>query len=200
MRIGKENLVAQLRLRNVKALEYLVTEHGERLISIIRKHLFPLPHLQQECLCRTVQAVWDHAASFRDDNDFENWIGSVARYCCLQYLQAHQEEATIAWLIQKEIIEEKEMMATCLRTEQRQVFYQLMEIGTTTGITYADNRESDIYELLNNIETDIFEYEKEPLTLQEQKEVLSKIHHKKRAKRRMFSLRRYLKSTELQLS
>ena len=92
------------------------------------------------------------------------------------------------------------MMATCLRTEQRQVFYQLMEIGTTTGITYADNRESDIYELLNNIETDIFEYEKEPLTLQEQKEVLSKIHHKKRAKRRMFSLRRYLKSTELQLS
>ena len=120
-------MVAQVRLRNAKALEYLVTEHGERLISIIRKHLFTLPHLQQECLCRTVQAVWDHVASFRDDNDFENWIGSVARYCCLQYLQDHQEEATIAWLIQKEIIEEKEMMATCLRSEERQVFYQLME-------------------------------------------------------------------------
>lgn len=200
MRIGKENLVAQLRLRNAKALEYLVTEHGERLISIIRKHLFTLPHLQQECLCRTVQAVWDHVASFRDDNDFENWIGSVARYCCLQYLQDHQEEATIAWLIQKEIIEEKEMMATCLRSEERQVFYQLMEIGTTRGITYADNRQCDIYELLNNIDTDIFEYEKEPLTLQEQEEVLSKIQHKKREKRRMFSLRRYLKATELQLS
>ena len=100
----------------------------------------------------------------------------------------------------KEIIEEKEMMATCLRSEERQVFYQLMEIGTTRGITYADNRQCDIYELLNNIDTDIFEYEKEPLTLQEQEEVLSKIHHKKRAKRRMFSLRRYLKATELQLS
>ncbi len=200
MKIGKENLVAQLRLRNVKALEYLVTEHGERLISIIRKHLFTLPHLQQECLGSTVQAVWDHAASFQDDNDFENWIGSVARYCCLRYLEAHQEEATIAWLIQKEITEEKEMMATCLEPENRQLFYQLMEMGSATGNTYAGKRDSDIFELLNSIDTDIFEYEKEPLTLQEQKEVLSKIHHTSREKRRRFSLRRYLRATELQLS
>ena len=72
MRIGKENLVAQLQLHNEKALEYLVMEHGERLISIIRKHLFTLPHLQQNCLGSTIQAVWDHVDSFQKDNEFEN--------------------------------------------------------------------------------------------------------------------------------
>ena len=39
MKIGKENLVMQLQFHNEKALEFLVMEHGERLISIIRKHL-----------------------------------------------------------------------------------------------------------------------------------------------------------------
>ncbi|MCI8496261.1 MAG: hypothetical protein HFI74_11385 [Lachnospiraceae bacterium] len=200
MRIGKENLVAQLQLHNEKALEYLVMEHGERLISIIRKHLFTLPHLQQNCLGSTIQAVWDHVDSFHKDNEFENWIGSVARYCCLEYLEAHQEEATIAWLIQKEIAEEKEMMATCLGKEEQELFYQLVEAAQGKGFAYIQGKFCDVYALLNRIDTDIFEYEKEPLTLQEKEEVLKKIQNRKKEKKRKFSLKRYLKATELQLS
>ena len=80
MKINKENYVVQLRLHNEKALEFLIMEHGEQLVSIIRKHLFTLPHLQQECLADTVAAIWNHMDSYDSRNEFGNWVGSVARY------------------------------------------------------------------------------------------------------------------------
>jgi len=189
MKMGKENLVVQLQLRNEKALEYLVLEHGERLISIIRKHLFTLPHLQQECLKRTVQDIWDYVEFFQEENEFENWIGSVARYCCLEFLQNHREEATIAWLIEKEIAEEQELFVRFYRRE-----------AVFSGDSGILKKYRNIYELLNCVETDIFEYEKEPLSLQERQEVLQGIHFGKKEKKHWFSLRRFFKPAKIQLS
>ncbi len=190
MRVGKQSLVKQLQLQNEKAVELLITEHGERLITIIRKHLFTLPHLQQDCLVDTIQAIWNHAEYFHENNEFENWIGSVARYCCLEYLRNHKQEATIAWLIEKEIAEEKEVMTSCLEPEEQKLFYQFYtceENKSTSQPAYHN-----MYELLNRIDTDIFEYEKEPLSMEEQKEVLSRIQIVKKDKKRRFSLKRYL--------
>ncbi len=163
MRIGKENFIVQLQLHNEKALEFLVMEHGERLISIIRKHLFTLPHLQEECLTDTFVTVWNHIDSFDRENEFENWIGSVARYRCLKYLAAHQNEATIAWLIEKEILEEKEMMVSCLNEQEQELFYRFY-VGEEPEQTRKKNRNiscRSMYDLLNRVDTDIFEYEKE---------------------------------------
>lgn len=198
MRIGKENLVAQLKLHNGKALEYLVAEHGERLISIIRKHLFTLPHLQQDCLIATVQAIWDYAECFQQENEFENWIGSVARYCCLEFLQAYRQEATIAWLIEKEITEEKEMMASCLEQRDQELFYQFCE-GKAPFAGASDPKELDcsIYQLLNRIDTDIFEYEKEPLSQEGKQAVLAGIQIRKKERKWKFSIKKYLRLTEL---
>ena len=96
----------QLQLHNKKALDFFIGEHGGQLISIIRKHLFTLPHLQQECLLDTITKIWNHMDSFDDQNEFGNWVGAVARYRCLEFLRTHQDEATIAWLIEKEIAED----------------------------------------------------------------------------------------------
>lgn len=201
MKMGKENLVVQLQLHNEKALEYLVLEHGERLISIIRKHLFTLPHLQQECLKRTVQDIWDYVEFFQEENEFENWIGSVARYCCLEFLQNHREEATIAWLIEKEIAEEEEMMISCLRPEEQELFVRFYRgEAVFSGDSGTVRTYRNIYELLNCVETDIFEYEKEPLSLQERQEVLQSIHFGKKEKKHWLSLRRFFKAAKIQLS
>lgn len=201
MRIGKENLVMQLQLHNEKALEYLVMEHGERLISIIRKHLFTLPHLQQNCLNHTVQRIWDFVGYFHEDNEFENWIGSVARYCCLEFLQDYREEATIAWLIEKEIAEEQEMMMSCLKQEEQELFVRF-QTGEEVSYTSEDSqvKYQNMYELLNQIDTDIFEYEKEPLTIQEKQEVLQSIQVRNKVKKRRFSLKQYLRMAEIPLS
>ncbi|MCI8298773.1 MAG: hypothetical protein HFI69_00195 [Lachnospiraceae bacterium] len=197
MRIRKENLVMQLQLQNEKALEYLVMEHGERLVSIIRKHLFTLPHLQQECLLSTICKIWDYAAYFHEDNEFENWIGSVARYCCLEFLRAYQAEATISWLIEKEIAEEQEMMKSCLKPEEREAFVNFYECK---DIRDSKMKYKNMYELLNLIDTDIFEYEKERLTIQEKQDILQKIQVQNNVVKRRFSLKRVLKATEIPLS
>lgn len=182
MRIKQKNLIVQLQFHDEKALEYLVREHGVRLISIIRKHLFTLPHLQLECFLDTVLSIWDHMDCFFQQNEFENWIGSVARYRCLEYLKNYQQEATIAWLIEKEIAEEKEVMINSLEEPLQELFYRFY----TGEKLEPDSREyrkyayHNIYELLNAIDTDIYEYEKEPLTEEEMKQILQELRMKRK--------------------
>ncbi len=197
MRIGKENFIVQLQLHNEKALEFLVMEHGERLISIIRKHLFTLPHLQEECLTDTFVTVWNHIDSFDRENEFENWIGSVARYRCLKYLAAHQNEATIAWLIEKEILEEKEMMVSCLNEQEQELFYRFY-VGEEPEQTRKKNRNiscRNMYDLLNRVDTDIFEYEKECISPEEKERMIRQLQEMLRGKKRRFSFRHYLSSS-----
>lgn len=197
MRIGKENFIVQLQLHNEKALEFLVMEHGERLISIIRKHLFTLPHLQEECLTDTFVTVWNHIDSFDRENEFENWIGSVARYRCLKYLAAHQNEATIAWLIEKEILEEKEMMVSCLNEQEQELFYRFY-VGEEPEQARKKNRNiscRNMYDLLNRVDTDIFEYEKECISPEEKERMIRQLQEMLRGKKRRFSFRHYLSSS-----
>ena len=190
MTIRKENLVMQLRLHHEKALQVLLAEHGERLLSIIRKHLFTLPHLQQDCLVDIIQTIWDHIASFDEKNEFENWIGSVARYRCLEFLKLHRTEATIAWLIEKEIAEEEEVMASCLEPDEQRLFfcfYRGEELPQTSNLKYQN-----MYELLNCIDTDICEYEKEPQCIKKWDEILRRIQIRKKARWHRFSFLRFL--------
>ena len=197
MKIGKENLVMQLQFHNEKALEFLVMEHGERLISIIRKHLFTLPHLQQECLADTVGAIWNHIESYDDDNEFENWIGSVARYRCLEFLRSYQKEATIAWLIEKEIAEEKEMMVSCLDSLEEELFYRFYVGEDFEGAARKDLALPyyNMYDLLNCIDTDIYEYEKEKMPIEEKEQLYQQVLTKVTVKKRRFSFRTYVKKS-----
>lgn len=194
MKINNENLVMQLQVHNEKAIEFLIKEHGICLISIIRKHLFTLPHLQMECLVETVVNIWKHIDAFKKSNEFENWIGSVARYCCLEFLKEHQDEATIAWLIEKEISEEKEVMISSLKEEHQELFYRFY-MGETIkkgSVEYQEQAFHNMYELLNEIDTDICEYEKGPLKLLEQELVLREIQSRIGKKKYGVSLSRYL--------
>ncbi len=177
MKITNENLAVQLQLHNEKAMDFLVNEYSIYLISIIRKHLFTLPHLQLECLVETLLTIWKHMDAYEKSNEFENWIGSVARYCCLEFLKKHQQEATIAWLIEKEIAEEREVMINSLEEEQQELFYRFY-IGETLkkgSDEYQKYLYHNMYELLNEIDTDICEYEKEPLPAAAQEQVLRKV-------------------------
>lgn len=188
MKITNENLVVQLQLRNEKAMDFLVNEYSIYLISIIRKHLFTLPHLQMECMVETLLTIWKHIDAYEKSNEFENWMGSVTRYCCLEFLKKHQQEATIAWLIEKEIAEEREVMINSLEEEQQELFYRFY-VGETLkkgSKEYQKYLYHDMYELLNEIDTDICEYEKEPLTEAEQEQILRKIQSYIGKKRRVF--------------
>lgn len=193
MKICKENYVSQLRLHNGKALEFFLMEQEERLISIIRKHLFTLPHLQQECLLDTITCIWNHIDSFQYGNEFGSWIGTVARYRCLELLRTHQEEATIPWLIEKEIAEEKEMMISCLNPQEQEIFSRFY---TGAPFEAADQKSGgniyhNMYDLLNRIDTDIFEYEKEHMTPEEKEWLHQQMKFLQKEKKHRFSLKKY---------
>ncbi|EOS26167.1 hypothetical protein C806_01383 [Lachnospiraceae bacterium 3-1] len=197
MRISKENYVIQLQLHNKKALHFFIAEHGEQLVSIIKKHLFTLPHLQQECLVDTVTEIWNHMDSFDNQNEFGNWVGAVARYRCLEFLRVHQEEATIPWLIEKEIAEEKEMMVSCLNTQEQELFYRFYVGEDFKKIPKKDGNivYRNMYDLLNRIDTDIFEYEKESLTLEEKEQMFQKFQSILGEKTGRFSLKKYFEKS-----
>lgn len=183
----------QLQLHNKKALDFFITEHGGQLISIIRKHLFTLPHLQQECLVDTITQIWNHMGSFDNRNEFGNWVGAVARYRCLEFLRIYQDEATIAWLIEKEIAEEKEMMVSCLNPQEQELFYRFY-VGEDVKKTVKKDEKilyRNMYDLLNRVDTDIFEYEKESLTLEEKEKIFSQLESILGEKTGRFSLKRY---------
>lgn len=193
MRISRENYVMQLQLHNKKALDFFIGEHGGQLISIIRKHLFTLPHLQQECLLDTITKIWNHMDSFDDQNEFGNWVGAVARYRCLEFLRTHQDEATIAWLIEKEIAEEKEMMVSCLNPKEQELFYRFY-VGEDTPKSVKKDAKilyRNMYDLLNRVDTDIYEYEKENLTVEEKEKISYQLQSILGEKTGRFSLKKY---------
>lgn len=194
MRTEKKNLVVQLQLHNEKALETLLKEQGDRLSSIIREHLFTLPHLQQDCLIDTILTIWNQIECFDSENEFENWIGSVARFCCLECLKLHKEEATIAWLIEKEIAEEKEMMESCLNSRDRELLQGFMESSLSARSRSKDLAYRNVYELLNRIDTDIYEYEKQPLSDAEREEIWRRLQELIKKPKNRISFGRYLQS------
>ncbi len=88
MIINENNYIQQLRLHDESALMYVIDQYGALLMSVIRKHLFRLPDMQEECLDDVLMGVWQHIDSFdQERNSFKNWIAAIARYQSIDYLR-----------------------------------------------------------------------------------------------------------------
>ncbi|MEG1945898.1 MAG: hypothetical protein RR139_02270 [Lachnospiraceae bacterium] len=168
MKTGRETVVMQLQIHDKKTVKLLLKEDGAGLMAIISKHLFTLPHLQLECMTDIIIAICDNIEYLSEENDVYNWIHSVARYRCMEFLKKYQPEATIAWLIQKEIEEEQEVMLSCLNKKEQDLFLQCHQENNSQKHT--------MYELLNHIDTDIYEYETVPFLLTEMEQVLESLN------------------------
>ena len=66
MKITEKNYIQQLQLHNEEALIYVLDMYGGLLKAVIRKHLFTMPHKQEECMNDVLLSIWEHAASFDD--------------------------------------------------------------------------------------------------------------------------------------
>lgn len=157
MRINKENYITQLRRHDEKALEFVLEEYGGLLMSIIRKHLFCLPGLQEECMNDVLFKIWKHIGQFDDNkSSFKNWIAGIARYQAIDLLRKHlkeleymnldeinagKEDEHLVKLIEEEITDEVESILSCLKQEDRGIFLKLFyegkdveEVSDETGL------------------------------------------------------------------
>lgn len=141
MRIHKDNFVQRLKKRDEKALEYVLEEYGGLLLSIIKKHLFYFPWLQEECMNDVLFKIWRHIEQFDEQKStFKNWSAGIARYQSIDYLRKYRkeleqvdlskveigrEDSRLTEMIDGEISEELEQMLSCLTVADRQLFLEL---------------------------------------------------------------------------
>ena len=97
-RINNDNYIKQLRAKNEHALEYVVERYGGLLYSILRKKLYLIPDMVDECFDDVLLKVWDHADDFDETRcEFKTWLAAIARYRAIDYLRkAKREEMNMA--------------------------------------------------------------------------------------------------------
>ncbi|MBC5742892.1 sigma-70 family RNA polymerase sigma factor [Lachnospiraceae bacterium MD308] len=141
MTINSENFLNLLKAHEEQALEFVLREYGGFLMSVIRKHLFLFPSMQEECMNDVLLRIWEHIDQFDETrNTFKNWMAGIARYQSIDYLRKYKkhleeislsdicegrEDTALLKLIESELSAEIEEMLSCLKPKDRSIFLKL---------------------------------------------------------------------------
>lgn len=141
MKINEENFIQQLRKKNEKALDYVIDNYEWIIKSIVRKHLYNLKNVQEECINDILLGIWNNINSFDENkNEFKNWMAGIAKFKVIDYKRKYLKEAgyenidnlnihipdnTLEGIIKKELDEEINEMLSCLKEKDRELFYKL---------------------------------------------------------------------------
>lgn len=138
MKITEENFMKQLKNKNEKAMEYVITTYGWLVKSIVSAKLKLLPNDQEDCMNEIFWAVWTHADCYKKEKgSFANWIAGVAKYKCIDYYRKHGRHDPCENIDNMDIIaretaedsiqqiwleEEFERLISCLSEVDKEVF------------------------------------------------------------------------------
>lgn len=138
MKINEENFIEQLKLKNEKAIEYVILNYGWIIKTITSRNLNNLKFYQEECINDVLMAIWNNIESFDyKKNTFKNWIAAITRYKTIDYkrkyikkfvnesienIEIASEDNIVLSLINKEILEEIKSMLECLNEQDREIF------------------------------------------------------------------------------
>ncbi|ARC86284.1 RNA polymerase sigma factor, sigma-70 family protein [Clostridium argentinense CDC 2741] len=167
MRINDENVVIHLRGKNEKALHYVIDRYGGLVKAIVKKHLYNLEQVQEECIDDVFLAVWNNIDQFSGEKtSLKNWIAVIAKYKTIdykrKYLKLLQEENIEAMalksplnadgcLMEKELSYEVDVLLNNLKEEDKELFIsyyiddkEIEDIAKETGV-----KKSSIYNRLS---------------------------------------------------
>ena len=140
MKINEENFIIQLRKRNEKALDYVIDNYGWIIKSIVKKHLYNLQSVQDECINDVLIGIWNNIYTFDENkSEFKNWVAGIAKFKSIDYkrkylkgleyeniddLNISVSESTYE-ILENELSLEVEEMLNCLNEKDRDLFYKL---------------------------------------------------------------------------
>lgn len=163
MKVNQNNFIRGLIKREQDALDYVIDTYGWLIKSIVRKHLYSLKTLEEECVNDILLAVWYDIESFNEaKGNFQNWLAAVAKYKCIDYKRKYLkyleyqniddinlvgEEYAEKAIIEKELSEEMEDLISNLKPEDKKVFLKYYvdqedisviskEMGIKTSVIY----------------------------------------------------------------
>lgn len=86
MKINEENFIKQIKLKNEKALDYVIENYVGLVKAIVKKHLNVSEELQEECLNDIFLAIWYGIENYDSNkNTFKNWIAAIAKFKSIDY-------------------------------------------------------------------------------------------------------------------
>lgn len=140
MKINEENFIIQLRKRNEKALDYVIDTYGWIIKSIVKKHLYNLQSVQDECINDVLIGIWNNIDTFDENkSEFKNWVAGIAKFKSIDYkrkylkgleyeniddLNISVSESTYE-ILENELSLDVEEMLNCLNEKDRDLFYKL---------------------------------------------------------------------------
>ncbi|MCR8746900.1 sigma-70 family RNA polymerase sigma factor [Romboutsia lituseburensis] len=101
MKINEENFIQHLKLKNEKALVYVIDNYGWIINGSIKKYLYNLKDYQEECFNDILLGIWNNIDNFDESkNSFKNWVGAISKYKTIDYKRKYYK------YIEKENIDE----------------------------------------------------------------------------------------------
>lgn len=140
MKINEENFLDQLKTKNEKALDYVIDTYGWIIKSVIKKHLYNLQSVQDECINDVLLGLWNNIDKFDENkSEFKNWIAGIAKFKAIDYKRKYLRELdnenvddlnitvddSINELLKNELSLEMQEMMNSLEEKDRELFYKL---------------------------------------------------------------------------
>lgn len=140
MKINEENFLNQLKKKNEKALDYVIDTYGWIIKSVIKKHLYNLQSVQDECINDVLLGLWNNIDKFDENkSEFKNWIAGIAKFKAIDYKRKYLRELdnenvddlnitvddSIHELLKNELSLEMQEMMNSLNERDRELFYKL---------------------------------------------------------------------------
>ena len=140
MKINEENFLDQLKKKNEKALDYVIDTYGWIIKSVIKKHLYNLQSVQDECINDVLLGLWNNIDKFDENkSEFKNWIAGIAKFKAIDYKRKYLRELdnenvddlnitvddSIHELLKNELRLEMQEMMNSLKEKDRELFYKL---------------------------------------------------------------------------
>ena len=139
-KINEENFLDQLKTKNEKALDYVIDTYGWIIKSVIKKHLYNLQSVQDECINDVLLGLWNNIDKFDENkSEFKNWIAGIAKFKAIDYKRKYLRELdnenvddlnitvddSINELLKNELSLEMQEMMNSLKEKDRELFYKL---------------------------------------------------------------------------
>lgn len=161
MKIQEGNLISQLRKKNEKALDYVIDKYGWIIKSIVKKHLYNLTSVQDECINDILLGIWNNINSFDESkSEFKNWVAGIAKFKSIDYKRKYLKsleyeniddlnisisDNTHEEIIKNELNDDIKDMLSCLKEKDRDLFYKLyVEEKEIEAITEETGLKRDI--------------------------------------------------------
>ncbi|SQB93177.1 sigma-70 family RNA polymerase sigma factor [Clostridium tetanomorphum] len=141
MKIDEGNFISQLVNKNEKALDYVIDSYGWIIKSIVKKQLYNLQSVQEECINDILLGIWNNIDSFDESkNEFKNWVAGIAKFKSIDYkrkylkslwheniddLEIGVPDTTHEEVVKNELDDDVNDILHCLKERDRELFYKL---------------------------------------------------------------------------